>query len=229
MTAELAAEGTKETLLNSIAADLVNSAGRAYAEMTAVARPTEVRFLEKTPKNALRIPFILEVFPDARFIFLFRDARQNISSLLDSRRSQRYVTYPRLPGWPATQPWSHLLIPGWESLVGSSLAEIVTQQWVVANQTIIDDLKAVPRERWCAVEYNALLANTSAEIERVCHVAQIIFGPRLQEIARRPLAHSKYTLTPPHPDKWKKNEAELEPVLPATERMMAQLRSLFPA
>jgi LPS sulfotransferase NodH len=31
-----------------------------------------VRLLEKTPKNALRIPFLRAVFPDALFIYLFR-------------------------------------------------------------------------------------------------------------------------------------------------------------
>ena len=42
-----------------------------------------VRFLEKTPKNALRIPFIKAVFPDARFIYLSRDAGPNISSTME--------------------------------------------------------------------------------------------------------------------------------------------------
>ena len=225
LTAKQATRDSTETLLNSFVADLVNSAGRSFSDLPHVARPTEVRFLEKTPKNSLRIPFILEIFPDARFIFLFRDAKQNISSLLDSWRSKRYVTYPGLPGWPAQQPWSHLLIPGWEQLAQRPLAEIVTQQWLVTNQTILDDLEAVPKERWCVVEYDSLLANAPAEIKRLCHTSQIIFGPRMHDITSKPLAHSKYTLTPPHPDKWRKNAAEIEPVLPATEAMMSRLRS----
>ena len=225
LTAKQATRDSTETLLNSFVADLVNSASRSFFDLPHVARPTEVRFLEKTPKNALRIPFILEVFPDARFIFLFRDAKQNISSLLDSWRSKRYVTYPGLPGWPAQQPWSHLLIPGWEQLAQRPLAEIVTQQWLVTNQIILDDLEAIPKERWCVVEYDSLLANAPAEIKRLCHTSQIIFGPRMQDITSKSLAHSKYTLTPPHPDKWRKNAAEIEPVLPATEAVMSRLRS----
>ena len=34
---------------------------------------TSLRLLEKTPKNALRIPFLNAVFPNARFVYLFRD------------------------------------------------------------------------------------------------------------------------------------------------------------
>ena len=101
LTAEMATPEIVQTLKNSFIADLVNCDGKPMEQFSAVSRPGEVRFLEKTPKNALRIPFILKAFPDARFIFLFRDPRQNISSLLDSWRSRRYVTYPRLPGWPS--------------------------------------------------------------------------------------------------------------------------------
>lgn len=224
LTADMATRDVSETLLNFFAADLVNCDKKKYANLPLVSRPNEVRFLEKTPKNALRIPFILNVFPDARFIFLFRDARQNISSLLDSWRSRQFVTYPGLPRWSPNDPWSHLLIPGWQDLIGKPLVEAVTRQWLVTNQTILDDLQLVPAERRCVVEYDSLLANTAVELKRLCHFSQIIFGPRMHEIAARPLKPSKYTLTAPHPEKWRKNAAELESVIPSTEQMMSTLR-----
>ena len=56
------------------------------------------RLLEKTPKNALRIPFLARAFPDARFVFLYRDPRETVSSMLDAWRSERFVTYRDLPG-----------------------------------------------------------------------------------------------------------------------------------
>jgi len=227
LTADLATQDIVATLMNFFVADLVNSDGKALSQLPALARPAEVRFLEKTPKNALRIPFLLRSFPDARFIFLFRDAKQNISSLLDSWRSRRFVTYPGLPGWPEEMPWSHLLIPGWEKLRTRPLAEIVAQQWLVTNQTILDDLAEVPREQWCAVEYDSFIANTATELDRLCRFSQIIFGPRMHEVASRPLRPSKYTLTEPSPDKWRKNAAELEAILPSTGEMMATLRGLL--
>ncbi len=227
LAAEQATPEVIQTLKNAFIADLVNCDGKQMSQFSAVSRPTEVRFLEKTPKNALRIPFILEAFPDARFIFLFRDARQNISSLLDSWRSRRYVTYPHLPGWPVDNPWSHLLIPGWEKLTSNSLAEITAAQWAITNRTILEDLKSLPRERWCTIDYNALLANTHGELQRLCVFSEIIFGPRMHEIASRPLRPSKYTLTQPSPDKWKKNAAELEPVIAGTEELMGELRALL--
>jgi Sulfotransferase family len=37
----------------------------------------QVRMLEKTPKNALRVPFLDAVWPRAEFIFLYRDPGQD--------------------------------------------------------------------------------------------------------------------------------------------------------
>jgi hypothetical protein len=34
------------------------------------------RFCEKTPANEMRLPFVLEVFPDAKLIHVVRDGRQ---------------------------------------------------------------------------------------------------------------------------------------------------------
>ena len=43
-----------------------------------------LRFLEKTPKNVLRIPFIERIFPDALYVFLWRDPRGNLASIMEA-------------------------------------------------------------------------------------------------------------------------------------------------
>jgi hypothetical protein len=226
LTAEHATRSVVDTVLDQLAADLVNADGKLFRDLPPASRLTEVRFLEKTPKNALRIPFILKAFPDARFIFLFRDARQNVSSLMDSWSTQRYVTYPGLPGWNNPLQWSHLLVPGWQDLAAKSLAEITAQQWLTTNQTILSDLTAIPPERWCAIDYDDLIANPLEELRRLCGFAQLIFGPRMVEVASRPLRLSKYTLTPPDPNKWKKNAEALAPVIGRADEFMQELRAL---
>ena len=82
------------------------------------------RMLEKTPKNALRIPFLAAAFPGARFIYLYREPRGNISSILDAWRAQKFVTYPELPDWPRAEKWSLLLTEGWRALADRPLAEV---------------------------------------------------------------------------------------------------------
>jgi len=180
-----------------------------------------VRLLEKTPKNALRVPFLLEVFPDAQFIFLQREPRANLSSMMQAWRAKGWVTYRQLPGWPG--PWSLLLPPGYERLQGRPLEEIVAFQWRVANETILEDLADLPRERWIGARYEDLLRDPRAEIERLLEFAGLSTDARLEEYLAKPLPPSRYTQTAPDPDKWKQNAAEIERVLPGLAAVSARL------
>jgi hypothetical protein len=182
-----------------------------------------VRLLEKTPKNALRVPFLLEVFPDAQFIFLQRDLRANLSSMMQAWRAKGWITYRQLPGWPG--PWSLLLPPGYERLQGKPLEEVVAFQWRVANETILDDLADLPRERWTTVRYEALLANPRGEIGKLLEFSGLAMDERLEAYLAKPLPLSKYTQTKPDPDKWKQNAAEIERVMPQLEAVARRLHS----
>lgn len=199
------------------------------AEMrTSEGHPVEsagaVSLLEKTPKNALRIPFLRAVFPQARFIFLYRDPRENISSILDAWRSGGFVTYPGLPEWKG-EPWSLALIPGWKKLKGRPLAEVATAQWTAINAQILADLEAIPREQWCAISYAEVLADPQAAAARLCDFA----GAPWTETLSGELPLSRHTLTPPAADKWRKNEREMAPFLPRTEEIAQKVRTVLEA
>ena len=180
-----------------------------------------VRLLEKTPKNALRVPFLLEVFPDAQFIFLHRDPRANLSSMMQAWRAKGWVTYRQLPGWPG--PWSLLLPPGYERLQGRPLEEVVAFQWRVANQTILDDLADLPRERWTRVSYEELLRDPRAKVAGLLDFAGIGMDARLEEYLAKPLPLSKHTQTRPDPEKWRQNAQEIERVMPQLETIARRL------
>ncbi len=164
-----------------------------------------VRLLEKTPKNALRIPFLADVFPDATFVYLYRDPRETISSMLDAWRSGRFVTYPDLPEWDGP-PWSLLLTPGWRDLTGRTLPEIVVDQWVTTTTTILDDLEALEPGRWCVARYDRLVSDPTAEIAQLCEYLGLDWDVELSG----ELPDSRHTLESPHPDKWRRNAEELE-------------------
>jgi len=180
-----------------------------------------VRLLEKTPKNALRVPFLLEVFPDAQFIFLQREPRANLSSMMQAWRAKGWVTYRQLPGWPGA--WSLLLPPGYERLQGRPLEEIVAFQWRVANETILDDLADLPRERWTSLSYEDLVSDPRAEIQKLLGFVGLAMDDRLEDYLSKPLPLSKHTQTRPEPEKWKQNAAEIERVMPSLEAVMRRL------
>jgi hypothetical protein len=124
-----------------------------------------VRMLEKTPKNSLRVPFLTRVFPEARFIYLYRDPRQVLSSMIEAWTTGRFRTYPQLPGWSGA-PWSLLLVPGWRELIGRPLHEIVAAQWNAATRLLLDDLETLPAQRLTITRYDELLAHPADEIRR---------------------------------------------------------------
>jgi uncharacterized protein (TIGR03032 family) len=129
--------------------------------------PVAVRPLDGTPKNALRIPFLSAVFPDATFVYVYRDPRESLAEIVADWDRGVMVTYPELPDWPGP-PWSYLLVPGWRGLSGKPLPEIVAEQWGTTTRTLLDDLENLEPERWCVTDRAALLEDPKREIDRLC-------------------------------------------------------------
>lgn len=193
-----------QRLRDSFYGKLRNREGQQPSE-----KDVPLRFLEKTPKNALRIPLLNAIFPDAYFIYLYRNPQENVSSIIDAWKSGGFVTYRKLPGWEG-DPWSLLLIPGWEQLNGKPIGEIAARQWQVTHEIIMADLQKIPGERWISADYANLVGNTQAEMERLCSFVGLKWD---QQVQQESLPLSKHTLTAPDPNKWRKNESLLTPVM----------------
>ena len=218
LTAAQATPRVKDRISSQILEHLVDSDGAPPGAGRVL------RFLEKTPKNALRIPFIDALFPDARFVFLWREPRGNLSSIIDAWRSGRWRTYPRLEGF--VQPWSLLLPPGWESLRGRPLEELAAFQWETTNRVMLEDLAGLPAARWTAVEYDEFLRSPEAVVRRLCGFAQLAFDPALAARVGGVLPAAAHTLTPAQPGKWRRNAALIERVLPTVEPTWRRLAAL---
>jgi hypothetical protein len=185
----------------------------------------QVRMLEKTPKNALRVEFLQRVFPDARFLFLHREAPASLGSLIEGWRSGRFVTYPKLPGWHG-MPWSFLLTPNWQQLSPNSVSSIAAEQWRVSNRSILNALVSVPRERWLSVPFSELVHSPRTTLERICSWAELPLDPSLLPSLDGALPLSSFTLSAPAPDKWRRYQAEIEAVLPGVHSTSERLRNL---
>ncbi len=187
--------------------------GEIYLDLPVEKRPIHIRFLEKTPKNALRIPFLRAVFPQALFIYLYRDPYENIASLVEGWRSRRFIAYHQLPAWPY-RGWSFLLPPGWPSLQESSLVEIAAYQWKMANTCILEDLQQLPATTWHAVYYTDFIEQPRKTIKAISEFAALQWHPTIEQFTSRPLPMSQLTLSAPASDKWRKYEPQLTALLP---------------
>ena len=171
-----------------------------------------LRMLEKTPKNSLRVSLLNRIFPDALFIYLVRNPRDNISSIIDAWNSGRFVTYPNLDG--RQKPWSLLLPPGWQSYHEAPVEEIAAFQWRSANEAILQELGKLDRNRWTAVSYGQQLNAGENTLARLCEFCDISADGVVDSSAGGQSSHSRYTLSPPSPDKWQRHATALARVLP---------------
>ena len=178
------------------------------------------RMLEKTPKNALRVPFFDAVWHDSSFVFLYRDVRQTIASMAEAWQSGYFRTYPRLPGWSGL-PWSLLLVPGWRALNGLPLAEIIARQWTTTMDILLDDLASLDEGRVQAIDYGDFLRSPQQAIDRLAARLDIGWDTKLG--AELPL--SVTTVSKPAADKWRAIEHVIESIWPIVEATDARARA----
>lgn len=171
-----------------------------------------LRMLEKTPKNSLRVSLLNRIFPDALFIYLVRNPRDNISSIIDAWDSGRFITYPNLEG--RSKPWSLLLPTGWQSYHEASVEEIAAFQWRSANEAILQELGKLDRNRWTAVSYGQQLNSREDTLMRLCEFCGISADGIIDSMADAQSRHSRYTISPPSSEKWQRNATALGQVLP---------------
>ena len=178
-----------------------------------------LRWLDSTPRNALRVPFLNAVCPDAIFIYVHRDPRETLREMVRAWRSGSAVTHPDLPDWPGP-PWSLLLVPGWRELAGKDVPELATEQWLRTTRTLLDDLEKFPPERWCVADWSALMRNPTEELERLSSFV----GIEADEDAAVPLRTTRDQLASGKPQKSDALDRELEGLLPRTEELDERAR-----
>lgn len=181
--------------------------------------------VEKTPRNALNIPFLLKVFPDAKFVFLHRKAEENIASIMEAWKvgleTGRFATFPNLPGWDR-KAWCFLLPPNWRTMLGKSLAEIAAFQWAQSNQTILEQLYTLPQSRWTSLSYQQFIANPEQQMAKLSKFANLKTNSNGLDLTKL----SKSTLAPPDENKWKAHQDEIVPLVNNLSGLVAKLQSL---
>lgn len=180
------------------------------------------RMLEKTPKNALRVPFFDAAWPESSFVYLYRDARQTIASMAEAWQSGYFRTYPRLPGWTGL-PWSLLLVPGWRALNGLPLAEIIARQWATTMDILLDDLAALDEARVQAIDYEDFLRSPQKSVDGLA--ARLDIGWDSELGAELPL--SVTTVSKPATDKWRAIEDVIESIWPIVDATDARARAFI--
>lgn len=189
---------------------------------------TKRRLIDKTPRNSLRIPFIETLFPDARYVYLQRDGRDNVNSLINAWRTPRYRTYelPEPHSIPGVDPrwWKFVLYPGWRQDAGGPIEVVGAKQWVVCNDLALESSRSIPPGRWTDIRYERMVADPVAEIGRVMDFLELPYEDAVRHKAERSKFTPINTVTPPEAGKWRReNPAEIQSIMPLLRPTMEAL------
>ncbi len=185
------------------------------------------RFLDKTPRNCLRIPYLASLFPDAVFVLLKRDGPPTVSSLIEGWTVRHGVSY-RLPVELNLDEyqgnlWCYMLPPRWRDLVDKSIPEIAARQYVASYEMALNDLSLIPPGRVATISYEALVSRPVEVVSDLLTALDLAPSTAVSVMANDLSAHQVQTNSPPRPDKWRSRIEEIRKVMPLIAPTMERL------
>lgn len=149
--------------------------------------------VEKTCANSLRVPFVDEVVPEARYLFLRRNGIDCVSSALERWRASlepmyllrkaRFIPLSDLPYYASRYLLNRLhrlvsaegRLSAWgprfdrmsELLKRLSLPEVCAVQWAHCVESAAEAFSEMPGDRWLEVAYEQFVREPEEELDRV--------------------------------------------------------------
>jgi hypothetical protein len=190
-----------------------------------------LRLVEKSIQSCFRVPFLRAVFPDAKYVFVVRDPRASIASLMEAWLNPRMFFSYRMPvplrikGYSDVFPWGQRwwnlsLPPGWQDWVSLRLEEVCALSWRTHNEAVLRahaDLAGTGDA--VLIRYEDVRADPVKAMDITASTAELDWAPAW---GNRDLP-VVMTQTPPDPDKWRRHEARINSVLPLVRDLAADL------
>ncbi len=177
------------------------------------------RIVDKTCINTMRIAFLHSLFPSAAFVFIQRDGRDNVSSMIDGWRQDAHFGLTQFLG-PSPEPvsinqgefseWSFFLPPGWRDYNTASLEEVCAYQWITANRLALTAKRLIPPAQWVHLRYEDIFEKPAEMFAEVFERLNLPFDGAMRERCRnlldRPTSIVKGL---PKKQKWRTQNPEL--------------------
>jgi hypothetical protein len=206
----------------------IRSLVKIYRRLTPSKAARPIHLLEKTPENCLRLPFLLALFPDARIIYLTRDGRSNINSLMEGWRQPHLF-----PGYQVPEPinipgdtrgrWAFTLIPGWQDLTSNLLEEVCAWQWVRCNESVLAHREKTDGQvPYLTIRYENLIHKPEQVLARIADFIRVDFDKELNRYTKE--LPKINVVSQPEQEKWRRQNGEaIERVMPIIRPLMDRL------
>lgn len=205
------------------------------------------RLCEKTPSNCLRVPFVAEVFPEAKFIFVVRDGRSVLRSSDEMRgraidRDRLIARLREIPPWkwpryvrPALDSlqakflgkkmaWWGPKPAGWRDMIDAPLGARLGWQWARTLGPAVDAFDAMPSERIFRWKCEDMMLDPRSNMQALVDFCELTGGADL-------VARAAREVDPNRRSKWRDElDSEiLEASRPYMEPLMTRLGYGFDA
>ncbi len=163
------------------------------------------RVVEKTPANSVRVPFIREVFPEAKIVHIVRGGLDSVSSTLPKWQIPIYAhkVASRLKEtpvwqWPLylprflrdqigirlglvdhVQQWGVIYEQLQDDLKNMELVEVIAKQWAYAVDTAQAELNKLDPNVWIETKYEDLVTRPEEELTRILDFLELKAPPAL--------------------------------------------------
>ncbi len=123
-------------------------------------------FLNKDPHHCVRIRALNVAFPRCIYVYIHRDPAANAASLLNMRLRRAARGQGCLSTWISVKP---------KEYVGLAQSDPITQvcgQVHYCARNALEDLRALPRERYVIVSYERMCADPEGSVASICSLAR---------------------------------------------------------
>jgi len=158
--------------------------------------------IEKTVSNTLRIPFLLELFPNAKFIILYRDGRDVVESVRRqwnvvppvSYQLKKMLSIPvfqvipylfkyalniiKLKLNPNRSTKSHVWgvkYKGYENDMNDDLLTFCSKQWIHCANAIIENQNKIPLANKLIIRYEDLVMDPKNQFQEIAEFLDLNF------------------------------------------------------
>ena len=195
---------------------------RRYVNAHFFAYAGRKRLIDKTADNIVRVPYLLDLFPDAIFVVMKRNPCDAINSYINmwkqpgGRFRSYYVpTDLDIPGNRQKRMWCSTLNRGWREFASKPVHEIAFEQWRQYVDAIEDARRVVPPGQWTEFFLSDLLEHPESTSDWLFKRLGMKATPAVRAKMHELIANPINELSAPVREKWRtQNPKVLAELLP---------------
>ena len=179
----------------------------------------QARFVEKTPENCLRLAYLQELYPDALYVFVRRDPREVMSSMLNGWRHPmgRFRSYfvpekLEIPGYSQPHQWCFTLIGNWRDYKSQPLPRVVAEQWRQTIHGALTGRQLIGSEQWIELSLQAFTTDPCKEMRVLLDKLGLSTNDKILDLANENSVVN--AMVESTPGSWQLNASELAGMLP---------------